>query len=59
MQMLNINEVCELVNVTDVNRYLCAGWLLLNTVAKRDANGGWMVYSLGWEHDLPAWRPNH
>jgi hypothetical protein len=57
MHFENINEVCELDSEHEVNLYLSAGWLLLNTVAKRDGDRSWFEYCLGWPNELPGWHP--
>ncbi|AVQ80766.1 hypothetical protein [Variovorax sp. PMC12] len=54
MDHKDITEVKEINGDDNVNKFLKAGWVLLNTVAKQDGTSSWIAYSMGWPKDGPA-----
>lgn len=57
-QLQNVKQVVEVTGQKTVNAYLELGWVVLNTVAEREGEAGWIKYSLGWPNDLPVKKPN-
>lgn len=52
-QIHKVKKVKEVLNESQVNRYLDAGWILIDTVAQREGNDSWIKYSLGWTKESP------
>lgn len=57
MELQNIKKVVEINGAKYANQYVALGWVILNTVAQREGDSGWITYSLGWPNALPANEP--
>ena len=55
-EMTNVNEVTETKKITEVNRLIKLGWILLNTASGQwcDTKEAHILYSLGWDKPLPS-----
>ena len=57
MGLTNVKKIVELNSAHNVNGYLEAGWILLNTAPMNDGESTWIRYCFGWTKELPAIEP--
>lgn len=62
MDLSKVKKIVETSSLSDVNRLLAAGWILLATASmttdSREYSNPIVKYSLGWAHDSDPVEPS-